>query len=144
MITLHPILFGKSTFTYRCACQAEVAVSAESKLQSRNCRSYWNLKVSARGPRLESNYVSTCKLQPLYFVIGSFLRGLHYDWWKLCIAHFCEVPKKSKTILTAKMAFKNCWRLQHWTLHWVIRPGICGTWVFSEAKCYSFTFIVLI
>ena len=32
-ITLHPNMFGKSTFTYCCVCQAEVAVIAESKLQ---------------------------------------------------------------------------------------------------------------
>jgi hypothetical protein len=31
-ITLQPILFGDSTFTYSCACQAEVAASAESEL----------------------------------------------------------------------------------------------------------------
>ena len=67
-ITLHPILFEESMFTYSYACQAEVAVSVESKLQSWNCRSYWNLKVSARMPRLESIFVSICKLQLLYFV----------------------------------------------------------------------------
>ena len=37
-----------------CACQAEVVVNAESKVQSWNCKSYWNLEVSARVPRLES------------------------------------------------------------------------------------------
>jgi hypothetical protein len=54
---------------------------AESKLLSRNCRSYWNLEVSARVPRLESSYVYICKLQPVYFVKGNFWRGLHCDWW---------------------------------------------------------------
>ena len=32
---------------YSYACQAKIAVIAESKLQSRNCKSYWNLKVFA-------------------------------------------------------------------------------------------------
>jgi hypothetical protein len=75
-ITLHPILFGKSTFTYSVACQAEVVVSVELKLQRQNCKSCWNLEVCARVPRLESNYVSTCKLQSLYFVTSSFWRGV--------------------------------------------------------------------
>ena len=43
-------------FSCSCARQAEVAVNGESKLQSQNCRSYWNLEVFARVPRLESNY----------------------------------------------------------------------------------------
>ena len=50
-------------------CQAKVVVSAKSKLHNRNCRSYSNLEVYARVPRLESNYVFINKLQPLYFVI---------------------------------------------------------------------------
>ena len=60
-----PNSVGKSTYTYSYAYQANVAVNAESKLQSRNCRSYWNLEVFARVPRLESNYVYLHKLQPL-------------------------------------------------------------------------------
>ena len=99
-ITLHPILFGKSTFTSNCACQAEVA-----SLQSRNCKSYWNLEVSTRVPRLESRYVSIYKLQPLYFVRSIFGRSLHCEGWKLCRAQFCEVLGKQKTFLTAKMAY---------------------------------------
>ena len=110
------LCFWESTFTLKHACQAEVAVNAESKLQSRNCKSYWNSEVFARVLRLESNYVSICKLQPLCFVIGSFWRGLHCGWWKLCRAHFCEVFKK-ETSLTAKMAFDMCWRLPYWTMH---------------------------
>ena len=78
-------------FAYSCACQAEVAVSVESKLQSQNCTSYWTLEVSTRVPRLESIYVSICKLQPLYFVIGRFWRSTHCEGWKLLC--FCEVPK---------------------------------------------------
>ena len=76
-ITLHPIMFEKSMFTYSCACQADVA---ESKLPSR----YWNLEVYARVPRLESTYVSICRLQPLYFVTCSFWRGHHCeDIWQV-------------------------------------------------------------
>jgi hypothetical protein len=101
-ITLHPILFGKSTLTYSCACQAEVVVSAKSKLHSRNCKSYWNFEVFARVPRLASNYVSICKLQALYFVTCWFWRGVNCERWKLCIAHFCEVPKHFNLILTTK------------------------------------------
>ena len=89
-------MFGNSTFTYRSACQAEVALNAQLKLQSRNYKSYWNLEVSARVPRLESNYVLFFKLQPLYFVTSGFWRGLHWDWWKLRRAHFCEVPPPPK------------------------------------------------
>ena len=58
IITLHSILFGESTFTYSCACHAEVAVNVELKLQSRNCMSYWDLEAFARVPCLESNYIS--------------------------------------------------------------------------------------
>ena len=61
-ITLHPILFGKPTFMYSCACQVEVLGCAKLELQSRNCRIYWNLEVAARVPRLESNYDTICKL----------------------------------------------------------------------------------
>ena len=45
--------FRKATFTYSCACQAdsEVAVNANLELRSQNCKSYWNLEVSARVPR---------------------------------------------------------------------------------------------
>jgi hypothetical protein len=78
---------------------SHIVVLAKPKLQSVpswNCRSYWNLEVYGRVPRLESNYVPICKLQPLYFVTSNFWRGLHYDWWKLCREHFCEVPKKGK------------------------------------------------
>ena len=105
-----PIPVGKSMFTYNHACQSEVAVKVQSKLQSRNCKSYWNLKVSARVPRLESNCVFIRKLEPLYFVTSSFWRGLHCEGWKLCRAHFCEVPqaKTKKTFLTPKMAFDKC------------------------------------
>ena len=115
LIILHPIFFGKSTFTCSCACQAEVAVSAKSKLQSPNCRNYQNMEVSARVPRLESNYVS-CKLQPLYSATCNFRRGLHRERWKLCLAHFCEAPPEKKTFLTANMAFDRCSRLEYWTL----------------------------
>ena len=69
---LHPNLFEKLTFIYRCACQAEVAVGAAMKLHSKKCRGYLNLEVSRRMPRLESSYVSIYKLQPLYFVTGDF------------------------------------------------------------------------
>ena len=93
-ITLHPIKFGKSTFTYSCACQAEVAMSVESKLQSWNCKSYWNLKVSTRVAILESNYVSIYKLKPLYIVTCSFGRGFHCEGWKRCRAHI-YTPKKN-------------------------------------------------
>ena len=56
-----------------CACQAEIEVGAEWKLQSRDCRNYWNLEVFAKVPRLESNDDSLYKLQPLYFVTSDFL-----------------------------------------------------------------------
>ena len=165
-VTLHPIMFGKSTFTHSSSgFPAEVAVSAESRLQiesklqkllefenkcssakigvhlqfyrqiaaivfydkhflekplrrpgwqlckahvcevclktketfvdgqngiwqvlkdyftieHQHCRSYWNLEVYARMPRLESTYVFIGKLQPLHFTTYSFWRGLHYE-----------------------------------------------------------------
>ena len=96
---------------------------AKPKLQLvpiRSCRAkiarvigIWNCM-----PRLESSYVSICNLQLMYFVIGSFWRGLHCEGWKFCWAHFCEVPpppQKKTTYLTAKMAFNKCW-FQYWTL----------------------------
>ena len=75
---------------------------AELKFWSQNCRSYWNLEVYARMPRLESNYVAIYKLQPFYFVTCGFWKGLHCEGWKLCKARFCEVPQKQnkKTYLT--------------------------------------------
>ena len=94
-------------FTYSCACQAKVVVGAESKLLSRNCRSYWILEVSTRVPRLESSYVSIYKLQPLYFVTCSFGRGLHYEGWKLCKAQFCELPPHKKK----KLFWRPKWHL---------------------------------
>ena len=95
-----------------------------SKLQSWNFRSFWNLEVYVREPRLESSYVSVCKLQPLYFVTCSYWRGLHCDWWKLCRARFCEVPPPKKgPSLTPKMAFDRCWKLQYWTLGLGVRPS---------------------
>ena len=96
MITLHPILFGKSTFTYSCTCQVEVVDSAVLKFHSQNYRSYYYLEVYARVPRLDSNHVFIDKLQPLYFVKCGFWRGLHCEGWKLCRARFCEVPPKPK------------------------------------------------
>ena len=65
-------MFGESMFTYSCACLAEVAANAMSKLHSQNCGSYWKLEVSIGVPRLESNYVSICKFQPVYFVMAIF------------------------------------------------------------------------
>ena len=64
---------------------------AEPKLHSRNWKRYCNLEVSARVPRVESNYVNICKLQPLYFVTCISWRGLHWERWKLCRAQFCGV-----------------------------------------------------
>ena len=97
-----------------------IVVLAKSKLHSQSCRSYWNLEVYPRVPRVASSYVFICKLQPLHFVIGNIWRGLHYEGWKLCRAHFCEMPNKNKnkikSYLTAKMTFDRCWRLQYWTL----------------------------
>ena len=48
-------------------------------IEHQHCRSYWNLEVYARMPRLESTYVFIGKLQPLYFTTYSFWRGLHYE-----------------------------------------------------------------
>ena len=96
--------------------RSHIVVLAKPKLQSRNYKSYWNLEVYARVPRLESSYVCICKLQPLYFVTSIFWRGLHCEGWKLCRAHFCEVPPPKKFIiinLTPKMAFDRCRRLQY-------------------------------
>ena len=139
-IILHPIVFGKSTFTYSCACQADVVVSVESRLHSRNCTCYWNLEVYARVPRLESNYVSICKLWPLHFVTCNFWRGNHCGWWKLCRAHFCEVPPKERPSLTTKMAFDRCWRLQYWTL---IASQRCSEgWATVDYKKTSFATIL--
>ena len=120
-ITLHPTRFEKPTFIY-------IVVLLQS-VPSCNCWSYWNLKVSTRVPRLESSYVSIHKLQPLCCVTCNFWRGLHCEGWKSCRAHFCEVPPKQNKILTAKMAFDRCWRLQYWTLVGVERAtGIAITW----------------
>ena len=94
---LHPITFGKPMFTYRCACQAKVAISVELKLQSQNCKSYWNLEVYARVPRLESNYIFICKMQALYFLIGIFFER-PCEGWKLCRVHFCKVPPPKKKL----------------------------------------------
>ena len=75
--------------------------------------------MSPRVPRLECSYDSICKLQPLYFVIGRFWRGLRHEGWELCKAHLCEVPKrkkeekrKEKTFLTTKMIFDRALALE--------------------------------
>ena len=82
-------MFGKSTFTYSRACQAEVAVGAKSKLQGllefgsvcQECQE-WS----------PTTFLFT--LQPMYVVTRSSWRGLHFEGRKLCRAHFCEVPQK--------------------------------------------------
>ena len=66
-ILFHLNLLGKSSFTYSCACQAKVPISAESKLQD-----YWTLEVFTGVPRLKSSYVSIYKFQPLHFVTCNF------------------------------------------------------------------------
>ena len=94
-----------------------VAVSAESKLHSRNCRSYWNLEVYARVPSLESDYVLIYKLHAMYFVTGNFWRGLHCERWKLCRAHFCEVlPKQNQNLFDGQNGIWQAFKTQCWTL----------------------------
>jgi hypothetical protein len=94
----------------------KVTVNAESKLQSQNCKSYWNLEVSARVPRLESSYVLICKL---YLVTCNFWRSLHCDWCKLCKAHSCEVPpprpqKKKKKRKKKHLTCVEDFNIEHW------------------------------
>ena len=100
----------KSTFTYSCGCHAEVAVGVELKLHNWNCRSYWNLKVSARVPRLDSSYVSICKLQPLYFVTCSFWKAFTMKGGKFAKHIFVKYPKYN-IIFDAHNVFDRCWRL---------------------------------
>ena len=95
-ITFHPILSGKFTFTYSCVCRAEVAANAESKLHGRNCRSYWNLEVSARVPRLESNYVSICKLQPCLLCQAVFGEAFTMKRGNFAQHIFVKCPKINK------------------------------------------------
>ena len=92
-VTFHPTVFGESMFTYNCACQAKVAICAESKSHSQNCSSYLNLEMSTRVPRIESNYVFIYKLQAWYFAICGFWKG-----WKLCKAYFVKCPQNQKNI----------------------------------------------
>jgi hypothetical protein len=92
-------------------------MSAESKSQSRNCRNHRNLEVFARVPRLESNYVYICKLQPLYFVTNIFLERPSLWLVETLQSTFCEMLKKRRPSLTTKMAFDRCWRLQYRTQH---------------------------
>ena len=109
----------------------EMCLPSQFKLQSmlsRNCTSSWNLEMFARVPRLESNYVSICKLQTLYFVTCGFWRGLHCDWWKLCRAYFCEVPHPPHKKWTAKIAFDCSWRLWYWTMGRTNHYTDCGSY----------------
>ena len=91
----------RSLFTQLCLenPRSHIVVLVKPKLQSRNYKSYWNMEVSARVPRLESNYDFIYKLQALYFVTSSFWRGLHCEGCKLCRAHFLEVPQKQKKLI---------------------------------------------
>jgi hypothetical protein len=81
-----------------CNHSSSTSPNVESKLQSRNCRRYWILEVSAKMPKSKSSYVSICKLQPLNLVTCNLWRGLHCDWWKLCRAHFCKVPPQKEAL----------------------------------------------
>ena len=102
-----PNLFGKSMFTYSFTCQVEVVVSAESKLHSRNCKIHWNLEVSARVPRLESNYVSTCKIATTVFCDRQFLERPSLWLMETLQSTFLWSAQKTN-FLTTKMAFGRC------------------------------------
>ena len=130
-IILHPNLFGKSTFTYSCACKAKVASSVESKLQRRNWRTYWNLEVFARVPRLESNYVYVLKLQPLYFVTCSFWRGLQHEGWNLYRAHICEVLPKHKIFMDNQNGIWQALKTSTWNTQ---TPGEGNPFIHKSRK----------
>ena len=72
----------RSLFTQLCLenPRSQIVALANMKLHSQNCRNCWNLEVYVGVPKLESSYVSICKLQPLYLVTSNFRRGLPCDW----------------------------------------------------------------
>ena len=117
-ITLHPIMFGKSAFTYSCAHQAEVAINVELKLQIQNCRSYWNLEVSIRVPK--SSYVlftkcNRCVLWHTIFEESFTVKGGKFAKQIFVKCHQIKTKQKIKK-LTAKMRVDSRRRLQYWTL----------------------------
>ena len=70
--------------------------------------------MSARVPRLESNYVSIYKLQPLYFVTGSFGQAFTMKGENFVEHIFVKCPKhKQRTFSTTKTEFErnfDMWR----------------------------------
>ena len=105
-----------SHLTHSCACQAEVAANAESKLHSQNYKSYWNLECL-----LECQDWSPTMLK--------VANCSHYNWWHAIFGKayivkgetlqsnfLWSAPNKNKnnikTFLTTKMAFNRCWWLQ--------------------------------
>jgi hypothetical protein len=114
-----PIRSRKSTFTYSCACQAEVAVSAESKLQSWNCRSYWNLELSIRVSRLESNYASIV-----------FANYSHYIFWHALFGEAFTMKGEN----FAKHIFVKCPKTQQKKNFFDDQNGVwqmLKTWIFN-------------
>ena len=118
--------FMQSLFTQCCLenPQSHIVVLAKPKLQlvlNRNCKVeiagvIWNLEVSARVPRLESNnfyylQIATTVLCNMQFLERSSL-------WRVESLHstFLWSAQTKKTFLKAKMAFDRCWRLQYWTM----------------------------
>ena len=100
----------QSLFTQFCLenPRSHRGVLAKPKLQSWNCKIWLNWKVSARVPRLESNYAFICELQPLCYVTRSFLKSLRYEGWKLCKAHFLQ-PFAKVTMVLILQWFIVCW-----------------------------------
>ena len=87
----------QSLFTQLCLenPRSHIVVLAKPKLQRRDRMSHWNLEVFARVPRLESNYVSICKLQPLHFVTGNFWRNFNVIGGNFAKHVFVKCPQKN-------------------------------------------------
>ena len=82
--------------------------------------------------RVHLNFI--CRLQPLYFVTCNFWRSLHYDWWKLCKAHFCKVPppqKKIKNHLTGVEDFNS----EYWFSPFIGWGRGAAIWVSIDSIC---------
>ena len=74
-----PNLFGKSMFTYSTTCQVEVVVSASRSCIVKIARFIGIWKCLLECQDWSPTMFLRAKLLPLYFVIDSFWRGLHYD-----------------------------------------------------------------
>ena len=127
--------------------RSHIVVLAKPKLQlvsSRSCRTYWNLEVSTRVARLESNHVPICKLHPLYFVTRQFWEKPSVFRMKTLLEHsFIKCPNNhtKKTLFWQPkwhLTGVEDFNIEQWPVeksNSQVEEGSRRKWNFSEPNC---------